>query len=232
MSPTTYILFYASTFILGYLLCIPIGPVNLEVFHSAVTKHYGHAFSIALGGALGDAVWAMSAFYGITPFTKNRSVEAIFLLATAILTFVIGVLTIKDARFISRIERKEEQLAQRIKRKRWAAVKGLCMVLMNPLGIASWMICLNFLRKLKIYIPLQTGFVIGFFITVFLGVFCYFSTIIFITNRMKKLFNPVTTHRVIRVLGYLLILFSIYFLFYSGKSFFFPNHTNHNLFPR
>ena len=41
-------------------------------------------------------------------------------------------------------------MAERIKRKRWAFLQGLGMVLINPLGIASWMIALSFLKKLKI----------------------------------------------------------------------------------
>lgn len=222
-----YLLFYLGCFLISFFLCIPIGPVNLEVFQNAVKKHYAQALSVALGAAVGDAVWATAAFFGITPFLKNGynfSIEGIFLLITAIITFVLGLLSLKDARFlekIDKIEKKEEAIAERIKRKRWAFLQGLGMVLINPLGIASWMIALSFLKKLRIYIPLTLNYEIFFMVVVILGAFFYFTMIIFITNKMKSLCTPRNTRKVIRTLGYVLIGFSLYFLFFALKALFF-----------
>ncbi|MBU4267707.1 MAG: LysE family translocator [Acidobacteria bacterium] len=226
----TYLLFYVGCFFIGFFLCIPIGPVNLEVFQSAIKKHPAQALSIALGAALGDAIWALAAFFGITPFLKNSynlsngynlSVEGIFLLITAAITFILGMLTLKDARFLEKIEKREEAMAQKIKRKRWAFVKGLTMVLINPLGIASWMIALSFMKKLKIYIPLELSYEIFFMLIVILGAFSYFTLIIFITNRMKSLFSPQRITKIVRILGYVLIAFSLYFLYFALKALFF-----------
>jgi len=226
----TYLLFYVGCFFIGFFLCIPIGPVNLEVFQSAIKKHHAQALSIALGASLGDAIWAMAAFFGITPFLKNSynlsngynlSVEGIFLLITAAITFVLGLLSLKDARFLEKIEKREEALVQRIKRKRWAFVKGLTMVLINPLGIASWMIALSFMKKLQIYIPLELSYEIFFMLIVILGAFAYFTMIIFITNRMKSLFSPQRITKIVRVMGYVLIAFSLYFLYFALKALFF-----------
>jgi threonine/homoserine/homoserine lactone efflux protein len=219
----TYVLFYLGCFLTSFFLCIPIGPVNLEVFQNAVKKHYGPALSVALGAAVGDAVWATAAFFGISPFLKNGynfSLEGIFLLVTAIITFILGLLSLKDARFLEKIEKKEEAVAGRMKRKRWAFAQGLTMVLINPLGIASWMIALSFMKKLKIYIPLSFSHVIFFMITVILGAFSYFTLIIFITNKMKSLCSPQRTRVIIKVLGYILIGFSLYFLFFAIKALF------------
>jgi threonine/homoserine/homoserine lactone efflux protein len=222
----TSILFYLACFLTGFFLCIPIGPVNLEVFQNAVKKQHAQALSIALGASLGDATWAMAAFFGISPFLKNGynfSIEGIFLLITAIITFVLGLLALKDARFLEKIEKKEEAIAGKIKRKRWAFLQGLSMVLINPLGIASWMIALSFLKKLKIYIPLTLNHEIFFMVAVILGSFSYFTMIIFITNKMKSLCTPNNTRKVIKAMGYVLIGFSFYFLFFALKAlFFFP----------
>ena len=231
----TTLLFYVGCFFIGFFLCIPIGPVNLEVFQSAIKKHYAQALSIALGASFGDAIWAMAAFFGITPFLKNGyslsngynlSIEGVFLLITAAITFVLGMLSLKDARLLEKIEKREEAIVQRIKRKRWAFVKGLTMVLINPLGIASWMIALSFMKKLKIYIPLELSYEIFFMITIILGAFSYFILIIFITNKMKSLFSPQRMTKIIRVLGYVLIAFSLYFLFFAIKALFFHPQIN------
>jgi threonine/homoserine/homoserine lactone efflux protein len=219
----TSILFYLGCFF-TFFLCIPIGPVNLEVFQSAIKKNHAQALSVALGASLGDATWAMAAFFGISPFLKNGYnvlIEGIFLLITAIITLVLGLLSLKDARLLEKIEKKEEALAERIKRKRWAFAKGLAMVMINPLGIASWMIALAFMKKLKIFIPLTPTYEIFFLITVLAGAFAYFTLIVLITNKMKAIFSPERTGKIIKILGYILILFSLYFLFFAVKTLFF-----------
>lgn len=219
-----YLLFYLGCFFMSFFLCIPIGPVNLEVFQSAIKKQHAQALSVALGAAIGDAIWAMAAFFGITPFLKNGyniRIEGIFLLVTATITFVLGLLSLKDARLLEKIEKREEAMAEKIKRKRWAFVKGLTMVLINPLGIASWMIALSFLKKMNIYIPLTLTYEFFFMVTVILGVFAYFTMIIFITHKMKSIFSPQRTQKIIRILGYVLIAFSLYFMFFAIKALFF-----------
>jgi threonine/homoserine/homoserine lactone efflux protein len=218
-----YLLFYLGCFFISFFLCVPIGPVNVEVFQNAVKKNYGAAVSVALGAAVGDAIWATAALLSITLFLKNDynfSIEGIFLLITAIITFILGLLSLKDARFMEKIEKKEVAIAEKIKRKRWAFVQGLTMVLINPLGIASWVIALSFLHKLNVYIPLTLSYEIVFIFIVILGVFSYFIMIIFITNKMKFLHNPQNTKRIIRGLGYVLIGFSLYFLFFALKALF------------
>jgi threonine/homoserine/homoserine lactone efflux protein len=220
----TSILFYLGCFLTSFFLCIPIGPVNLEVFQNAVKKHHAQALSVALGASLGDATWALAAFFGISPFLKNGYnilIEGIFLLITAIITFILGILSLKDARLLDKIEKREEALAQKIKRKRWAFAKGFALVMINPLGIASWMIALSFMKKLKIYIPLTLTYEIFFLISVLAGAFAYFTLIVLITNKMKSIFSPERTGKIIKILGYVLILFSLYFLFFAVKTLFF-----------
>ena len=53
---------------------------------------------------------------------------------------------------------------------------------------------------------------------VMVGAFSYSILMVVITNRAKKLFTPETTSRIIKILGYLLIVFSIYFLFYALRA--------------
>jgi hypothetical protein len=61
---------------------------------------------------------------------------------------------------------------------------------------------------------------------VILGAFSYFTLIIFITNRMKSLFSPQRTTKIVRILGYVLIAFSLYFLYFAIKALFFHTQLN------
>ncbi len=212
------IFFFIACFFISFFLCIPIGPVNIEILHQALKKHYPQAISLALGAAMGDAVWATCAFFGISPFMSSRYMEASFFLFTTIITAVLGLIAIRDSNFV---EKKEEELASRIPRKRWSLLKGLTMVLVNPLGIVSWMVCLSFLRRVKIFIPMELRYEVIFFVVVILGALAYFSLIIFITSRMKAMFSPSRTGKIIKALGYILLGFSVYFLYHSLELFFF-----------
>lgn len=104
-------------------------------------------------------------------------------------------------------------------------LKGLTMVMVNPLGIVSWMVSLSFLRKVRIYIPLTLNYEIIFFLVVIAGAGTYFLVLITLTTKMKKVFSPERTHKIIRFLGYFLIVFSLYFLFNAIKLFFFNGQS-------
>ena len=216
---SSIIFFYIACFFISFFFCIPIGPVNIEIFQNALKRLYPQAISIAIGASIGDACWAWCAFFGISPFLHSKNMEAVFFVFTSIITAFLGILAIKDARYI---EKKEEEIIKKIKikKKRWALLKGLTMVLVNPLGIVSWMVSLSFLRKIRIYIPLELKYEILFFLVVIAGAFSYFSIIITITNNLKKVFSPERTFKVVKFLGYLLIAFSLYFLFNAIKLFF------------
>jgi len=220
------LLFYLIIFTTGFALCVMPGPVAIEVFHHALKKQNKHALSIGIGAGIGDGIWAMVAFFGITPFLKDEHgnhLEGIFLLVAAVITFIIGTLAIRNSRIVQKVEKTEEQIAEKVKRKRkrWSFLKGVTLMLVNPLGIGSWMIVLSFLKKVKIYIPLTLTYEILFFATVVLGAFSYSIIIVAITNRIKGLFDPEKTAKTVKILGYLLVGFSIYFLFHAIRAFFF-----------
>jgi len=222
-SPLAQTFFYIIAFWSCFLLSIPIGPVNIEVFQSALKKRYGYALSIALGAGIGDGIWATMAFFGISPFLRNNynfCLEGIFLLVTAIITMIIGIISLRDVRLFEKIEKHEEEVARKISGKRWGFLKGFSLVIVNPLGIGSWFIILSFLKKLKIYIPTEFKHIVFYFLVVAAGAVAYFSVVLLITRKFKDFFNFDRTKKVIRVLGYLLIAFSIYFLYFAIRSFY------------
>lgn len=215
-------IFYVSVFFISGIYCIPVGPVNLEIFNNALRKHIPQALSMALGAAVGDAIWATLALLGISPFLKSPRLEAAFLLGTALITLGLGLVALKDAKYL---EEKETNIVLKARRKRISLLKGLTMVLLNPLGIVSWMIALSFLRKTEFFISSNPGYSVTpghkalFFTVVVLGAFAYFLLIILVTHRMKHFFVPRRTKKVIRIMGFVLLAFSLYFLVLSVKTY-------------
>lgn len=219
------ILFYIVAFFTGFGLCIMPGPIAIDVFHHAVKRENAHALCVGLGAAIGDAIWAMVAFYGITPFIKNGNgqnnhMESYFLIAAALVTFTIGFLALKDGKMIKKVGEKEELILKRLPKSGWSVLKGFTMVMVNPLGIGSWVIVLALLKKAHIYIPLILGYEIFFLVAVMLGAFSYSVLMVLVTRRFEALFKPERTVKIIRTLGYMLIGFSLYFLFFAIRAFF------------
>lgn len=218
------ILFYLAVFLTSFVFCIMPGPVALEVIHHALKKQNKHALAIGAGAVVVDALWAMVAFFGITPFLKNgqgNQLEGFFLLAAAFITLTVGALALRNSGFVQKVEKKEEEIVQKVvkrKRKRWSFLKGFTMMMVNPLGIGAWVITLSFLKKVEIYIPLTLTYEILFMFFVMAGAFSYMLLIVSVTNRVQALFTPEKTAKIIKILGYTLIAFSVYFLFFSIRA--------------
>lgn len=217
---SSIIYFYVASYFIGFLLCIPIGPVNLEIFHSSLRKQYMHAIFVAIGAAIGDGIWALTAFFGISPFRNgNQNLEWVFFLITAVITGSLGIFALKDSKCVDKAEDEITTIIR--KKKRWAFLKGFALVIVNPLAVVSWMIVLKFLESFGIKIPLRFNYELFFFITVAAGAASYFILIVFITNKMKHFFNPERTAKVTKYIGYILLAFSLYFIYYTVNSYLF-----------
>lgn len=152
--------FYLFVFWTAFFFKIPAGPVNLDIFHHAVKKHYPQAIFIAAGAAIGDGIWAICAFLGISPFISHPQMEATLLVITAVITACLGFNVLRNSKFM---KHHDEAIAKKVKRKRWSFVKGFTFVIINPLIFVSWVITLSFLRKSKIYIPHELNYEILLF---------------------------------------------------------------------
>jgi threonine/homoserine/homoserine lactone efflux protein len=52
--------------IVGFLICIPVGPINVWVVNTLIKHSFKSAFAIALGGALMDFVYFMIILTGLS----------------------------------------------------------------------------------------------------------------------------------------------------------------------
>lgn len=57
---------------IGFLMCIPIGPINVWVIHTYLKKGVPHAFSIALGGSLMDFIYFFTILTGLSFVTYSE----------------------------------------------------------------------------------------------------------------------------------------------------------------
>jgi threonine/homoserine/homoserine lactone efflux protein len=74
--------------ITGFLICIPVGPINVWVVNTLIKHDFKSAFAIAIGGSLMDFVYFMVILSGLSLFHFSpktililKIVGVVFLLA-------------------------------------------------------------------------------------------------------------------------------------------------------
>ena len=59
--------------ITGFLICIPVGPINVWVINTFIKYDFKSAFAIALGGSLMDFVYFIAILSGLSFFHRRFS---------------------------------------------------------------------------------------------------------------------------------------------------------------
>jgi len=77
--------------IIGFLSCIPIGPVNVWVVNTMIKRDFNSAFAIALGGCLMDFIYFMVVLTGLSFFNFSSKVVLFFKIAGVAFLFLFGL---------------------------------------------------------------------------------------------------------------------------------------------
>jgi threonine/homoserine/homoserine lactone efflux protein len=76
--------------IIGFISCIPIGPVNVWVVNTLIKRDFNSAFAIALGGCLMDFIYFMVVLTGLSFFDFSPKTILFFKILGVVLLFLFG----------------------------------------------------------------------------------------------------------------------------------------------
>lgn len=76
---------------IGFVMCIPIGPVNVWVVHTYLKKGFPHAFSIALGDSLMEFIYFFTIMTGLSFVTYSEDFGTNLQLFGIGLIFILGL---------------------------------------------------------------------------------------------------------------------------------------------
>ena len=199
--------------IIGFLSCIPIGPVNVWVVNTLIKRDFNSAFAIALGGCLMDFIYFMVVLTGLSFFHFSPRITLFFKIAGVVFLFLFGLkeLIVKTRHF---------NLDEHIDTNKKTLVgffTGVLIYSSNPAlivsmsgmaaAIKSWSLFDNNIRN---YISLSTGISFG-------SAFWFYLLL----KIVKKYENKIPERLYVnfgRVSGCLIIIISIYMAFkvYKG----------------
>src|SRR5712671_3355876 len=78
-------------FAFGFLVSIPVGPINISIVNEGARRGFGWAFLIGLGATLMEVIYCAIAFAGFTNLFDSRWVKATMELVSFLLMLYLGV---------------------------------------------------------------------------------------------------------------------------------------------
>jgi threonine/homoserine/homoserine lactone efflux protein len=187
---------------LGFFGSVPVaGPASILVLKNALEKGHRQGIDIAAGAAIGEAVYAFIAFWGLTTVLERFPVLVPASKITgALLVMVLGIYLV--VRRVSPNDMHAQNLADRQER-RW--LRGFLSAVLNPTLLATWTTVVTGLNATSLVDPSPRG-ALPFALGVGIGIVAWFAVLIeVIVRRFRERLQPTTIARVIRGFGWAMI---------------------------
>ena len=97
-------------FFIGFLMCIPIGPINVWVINTKIKKGSLNAMSIALGGSLMDFIYFFIIMSGLSFIEFNESTVQTLKTFGIIMIFALGIKELFSKNIDSSEFKKEKEI--------------------------------------------------------------------------------------------------------------------------
>ena len=200
-------------FLSGFLIGIPVGPVNLTIANEGARFGFMKAALISTGATIMESLYCAIAFTGFAAFVKNDIIRNSMEVFTFIFLVVLGIkfLTTKSVSAAVHISNPAEKLGARIEKKfhaHSAFMTGFVRTLANPGILLFWiMIAVYFTSHAWITPdwPGKCGFVAG----VFTGVGAWFFGLSYAASLGYGKFSDKTLLRMERFSGLCLIAMAL-----------------------
>jgi threonine/homoserine/homoserine lactone efflux protein len=202
---------FSLIFLLGFLVAIPAGPVQVEVVRRAVNGHLKSSFMVVLGAFLIDVSYGIVAFFGIAPFLESRTVMSVFWLGGSLILGVLGYFTISHSGRVNDTHHRSVYLS----RKRWSFLSGVSLSMTNPVMVLWWLSSLNIFRDLGMVPAFTTSVALAYLAAGSLGLAAYLLLLSIILYRVKDFLSLRNMRHINIALGIFLLFLSVYFLVHA-----------------
>jgi len=139
--------------VFGFLLCIPVGPINLTILNEGARRGFRWAFFIGMGATAMEVIYCTVAFTGFAALFANRYVKASMELFSFVFMLFLGIKFVlaKSVTAPLHISRAADKLEERIEERlhsHSAFLTGLVRVAGNVGVLLFWIIlAANFIAR-------------------------------------------------------------------------------------
>jgi threonine/homoserine/homoserine lactone efflux protein len=193
-------------FVSGFLVSIPVGPINISIVNEGARRGFGWAFLIGLGATIMEVVYCAIAFAGFTHLFDSRVVKATMELVSFLLMLFLGVKYLL-AHSLPATTRSVESVEHRL-HPHTAFWTGFVRCLGNP-GVLLWWITISatFISHEWMDDTWQSKGMCVLGVT--LGCFSWFTLLSFLVSRGHGRFSTNTLLRMSQFSGASLLIVSL-----------------------
>jgi threonine/homoserine/homoserine lactone efflux protein len=191
--------------IFGYLICIPIGPINIYVLRTKIKRGFWPAISIAFGGALMDFIYFSVILSGLSLFQFSDNVSILLQTLGTIFLFLLGI---KELFFTKESSFEKNPLSEKIKPHNYILL-GVLIYVSNPTLVFTISTLCAFLKSFQLF---EGDFLNNFIfsLSVAVGSVFWSWTLIKIVKKFENKLTLPLMLRINRISGGLMIILSIY----------------------
>jgi len=190
----------------GFLVSIPVGPINISIVNEGARRGFGWAFLIGLGATIMEVIYCAIAFAGFTHLFDSRVVKATMELVSFLLMLYLGVKYL-FAHSLPATTRSIESFEQRL-HPHTAFWTGFVRCLGNPGVLLFWItISATFISHDWMDDTWQSKGVCLLGVT--LGCFSWFTLLSFLVSRGHGRFSTNTLLRMSQFSGASLLIFAL-----------------------
>jgi len=201
-----YLIAAFTGFVSGFLVSIPVGPINISIVNEGARRGFGWAFLIGLGATIMEVIYCAIAFAGFTPLFDSRVVKATMELVSFMLMLFLGVKYL-FAHSLPATTRSVESFEHRL-HPHTAFWTGFVRCLGNPGVLLFWItISATFISHdwMEDTWPSKRACLLG----VTLGCFSWFTLLSFLVSRGHGRFSTTTLLRMSQFSGASLLIVSL-----------------------
>ncbi len=201
-----YLVAVFTGFVSGFLVSIPVGPINISIVNEGARRGFVWAFLIGLGATIMELIYCAIAFAGFTHLFDSRVVKATMELVSFLLMLFLGVKYL-IAHSLPATTRSVETIEHRL-HPHTAFWTGLVRCLGNPGVLLFWItISATFISHDWMDDTWQSKGMCLLGVT--LGCFSWFTLLSFLVSRGHGRFSTNTLLRMSQVSGASLLIVSL-----------------------
>ena len=194
---------------IGFLMCVPVGPINVWVVNTLLKHNFRSAFSIALGGSVMDFSYFMVILTGLSLFTFSSEVSLVLKIIGVLFLFIFGLIEVFKKSKVFEVGDVED------KKKPHASsffVLGVLIYTSNPTLIATMSALAAVIKSWHAFNP---NFLNYFFLSlgIALGSAGWFYFLLKMVQRYQSRIPPKFFLHFGRASGVLIVIFSLIMAF-------------------
>lgn len=200
-------------FLIGFLMCIPIGPINIWVINTYLNYSQRKALAIALGGSVMDFVYFFIILSGLSFVSFSTQLILGFKALGIILIIILGIKELLTKRVTSEdmeLKPVKEDLKSRLMKGVFSFfILGIVLYTANPTLIVTMTGLGAFVKSSELFHFDQMNiFLVSLGLA--LGSYIWFVFLLYIVKKFEEVIRNKYLHKFTQICGALMLVLGLY----------------------